>query len=709
MTKHPYDFGPIPKFNNIPKEIREGYWCAWKAKPRGEGKFDKIPYNFNKPIGTNAPDDWLTFDQAKELYEKGGFNGVGRLMTKDGVTGVDGDGSLTLPDEVKALGATYAEKSPSGNGLRLFYITDTIPDHDITSPIEIYSGNGARFLTVTGNVVGNFNTVTRLNGQMAKLVSSLSTDDPFTGKSNDENNFLAGVDDAPAGMTADEVRSILDRYPAGDLGENYEEWKEVGMAVKHELGSDSFGVWLEWSRKSPHHGKKYSERVMKYKWDSFGKNPHINPVRMWTIVRKANAKNPVRLDDADFEVLEDTVEKSKFPTAELLTIPESIEPRKILMNGSYIKGYLTGTAAAGGVGKTSLVDIELMSLALGEDLLSQDQITGARDVLRCGAQRILMLSLEDDKTELQRRKMAIAQKYCLTPEELSQIESNTVVIYDDRSVMKIVSAEGLINKDLVKHLVSVIKNHKIDVMTIDPLVSFHSVGENDNGAMQIVMATLRTLARVQNVAVHYIHHNRKGGGGSVDDMRGAGALKDGSRHVRMLTPMNAMEAQEMGVSARDASYLVGMATGKGNFEDPSGRSKCWYKLDSVCLNNGNAVYDDDWLGVVVKWVEPNNADQDLDWLCSVVDELNAGCLENRKASNSPNYIIRMVCRVGGLDYEESALRKKARSKLDQWVGAGWIEEYQEHDSRNGKDYSVYRSAVTSEVIRSADLLDGLSG
>jgi hypothetical protein len=130
---------------------------------------------------------------------------------------------------------------------------------------------------------------------------------------------------------------------------------------------------------------------------------------------------------------------------------------------------------------------------------------------------------------------------------------------------------------------------------------------------------------------------------------------------------------------------------------------------SSSLGNGNALYADDVLGVIVRWTEPNTASKDLDWLCDVVDELNAGSLENRKASNSPNYIIRMVCRVGGLDYEESALRKKARSAFEKWVGAGWIEEYQEHDSRNGKDYSVYRSAVLSEVIRSADLLDGLSG
>ena len=149
-VQHPYGYGLPVRFENIPDDLKPGKWCVWKAIPKANNKYDKIPFNADGVLKTSQPKHWLTYDQAKALYEQGGYNGVGRLWQKDGFTGVDLDRTGEAPQDIKDIGETYAEKSPSGTGLRVIYQTDTIPDHDMTTPFEVYSGNSARFLTIWG-------------------------------------------------------------------------------------------------------------------------------------------------------------------------------------------------------------------------------------------------------------------------------------------------------------------------------------------------------------------------------------------------------------------------------------------------------------------------------------------------------------------------------------------------------------------------------
>ena len=63
--------------------------------------------------------------------------------------------------------------------------------------------------------------------------------------------------DEPLGMTADEVaRAIAKLQPWAD---DHDTWRDVGMAVKHELGmKDGWPVFDEWSKR----GRGYRKRPL---------------------------------------------------------------------------------------------------------------------------------------------------------------------------------------------------------------------------------------------------------------------------------------------------------------------------------------------------------------------------------------------------------------------------------------------------------------
>jgi len=96
---------------------------------------------------------FFAFSDVIAAYEKGGFSGVGFILTKDDpFVAIDIDHCLegkVLTDEardiIKALNS-YTEISPSGTGIRIF-VKGAIP-RNIHKAIEIYSHGF--YVTVTG-------------------------------------------------------------------------------------------------------------------------------------------------------------------------------------------------------------------------------------------------------------------------------------------------------------------------------------------------------------------------------------------------------------------------------------------------------------------------------------------------------------------------------------------------------------------------------
>jgi putative DNA primase/helicase len=153
----------LPEFENIPDEIKAQPWAVWIAEPRTNqlGKFNKAPLNpvTGRKVGTDKPELFGTFEEAKAAYATGKYTGIGVLLTGNGIVGVDiDDAKETFADkpEIKkwiaaAVNAgAHSEKSPSGTGLRLFMLGKLPAKGRKVGHLEIY--DDARFLTVTGNI-----------------------------------------------------------------------------------------------------------------------------------------------------------------------------------------------------------------------------------------------------------------------------------------------------------------------------------------------------------------------------------------------------------------------------------------------------------------------------------------------------------------------------------------------------------------------------
>jgi hypothetical protein len=129
-------------------------------------------------------------------------------------------------------------------------------------------------------------------------------------------------------------------------------------------------------------------------------------------------------------------------------------------------------------------------------------------------------------------------------------------------------------------------------MMFDPLVSFHSVPENDNGAMDVLIKQgFGSLTKETNAAVEVFHHPGKPklgqGETTVEDGRGASAILWAVRSARVLNFMTPEDANRLGIAEAQRHRHIRIANGKANM-GPIGTAK-WIKIEVENLPNGDAV------------------------------------------------------------------------------------------------------------------------
>lgn len=268
-----------PHLRNVeaPAAIRDlPAWVVWRfeAVPGG-GKPRKVPYyaNGGKRHGEQGgPKDranLVTFDAAKTAAARRGYDGVGfAALPEFNICALDFDNCITdgkIHPQVEALLVdTYAEFSPSGQGIRLFFKGDLGNGKAIRNVdfgMECFSTRG--FVTFTGNtlditeLLGNTDTVAPLPEAVRELHA-----ERFTRKSEP---LETGTSGEPAGLTVAQIQQCLEALPT-DL--HYDDWVMVGMAIHCETQGQGFEIWEEWSS----HSSKYSNREYnEERWRSFGK------------------------------------------------------------------------------------------------------------------------------------------------------------------------------------------------------------------------------------------------------------------------------------------------------------------------------------------------------------------------------------------------------------------------------------------------------
>ncbi len=132
--------------------------------PDKDGKHKKMPIDpkTGAPAKSNDPTTWSDFQTAVDAVEKYNCNGVGFMFSNDcGFVGVDIDHCYDpvtkcfneAATEILALQNTYAEFSPSGTGVHIWYkgTKPSAASRNAATGVEMY--DCGRYFTVTGDAL----------------------------------------------------------------------------------------------------------------------------------------------------------------------------------------------------------------------------------------------------------------------------------------------------------------------------------------------------------------------------------------------------------------------------------------------------------------------------------------------------------------------------------------------------------------------------
>ena len=201
-----------------------------------------------------------------------------------------------------------------------------------------------------------------------------------------------------------------------------------------------------------------------------------------------------------------------FVPFDLATLP----PREWLYGRHYQRRTVSATVAPGGFGKTSLCMVEAVAMATVRNLLGEQP----RQRLRCWYH-----NGDDSIDELNRRLGAICLHY-----DIPQAELQGWFFMTTGNEVPLRVAQGYsdlkIDTDLIKCIEEEIAKNQIDVAVLDPLVTLHSVPEQDNSKMDTVVRIFAGVADRQDCSIELAHHARKLAAGSDGLLR--------RRHARRL-------------------------------------------------------------------------------------------------------------------------------------------------------------------------------
>lgn len=396
------------------------------------------------------------------------------------------------------------------------------------------------------------------------------------------------------------------------------------------------------------------------------------------------------------------------PTPFRLRDPAQIPPREWLYGKHLIRGFVSLTVSPGGLGKSSMLQVESLSMASGRALLGE---APPRPL------RVWVWNGEDPTEELERRMTAAAMHYGIKDAEIGDR-----LLVDSGRVLPITLATSAatgfqIARPTVEALVEAIRTAQIDVLVIDPFVTSHQVPENDTGAMNAVVAEWRAIADRTGCAIELVHHVNKAGAMAGDDFgiyaaRGAGALIDGVRSARYLVRMKQEEADRFGIDPTETHLHFRVENGaKANLAPPG--KATWRRMIGVSLGNGRDLWPDgDNVGVCTEWTPPDAFEgmtaRDLQSVQKAIDAAEEPPKDNERAGDWVGLIVGDVLGLDlgpGLKKQErnpaqNMARAKVRQLLSGWKKSGALVAEEIHSARDGRKVAVVR---VGDPVTAADI------
>lgn len=342
-------------------------------------------------------------------------------------------------------------------------------------------------------------------------------------------------------------------------------------------------------------------------------------------------------------------------------------PRRRWLYGHYLcRGIVSVLVSPGGVGKSSLAMVEALQLATGLRLHGH--------ALPRGAVRAWYINLEDPREELDRRLAGACKHFDIGyPDLKGRLFINSGIDTPLKLAALNAKGQGEVDADAFEHLEQQIRTNKIDVIIVDPFVSSHSLPENDNTMIDRYIKRWAQSAFRCDVAVQLVHHTKKGPPGQEHDAesaRGAKALIDASRSVRVLNPMTKEDAILLNVREDARRQYFRAAVDKQNLAPPAAE-KHWYRLASVNLCNGTPPLhmDADLVGVPERWTPPKPEDLVKDGdLARVQDAIDAG--EYGAAPQAADWVGNLIAEILGMPMGDKVSRAQIKRLISMWEASG---------------------------------------
>jgi hypothetical protein len=353
--------------------------------------------------------------------------------------------------------------------------------------------------------------------------------------------------------------------------------------------------------------------------------------------------------------------------------PGPIPPRQWLLGNQFCLGFISSLVAAGGVGKSALRLLQFISLALGRPLCGQHVFK------RC---RVLLISLEDDRDELQRRIQAVLNFFKIDRTELRGWMFCATPIGS-----RLAESHGKKGRDigpLDQQIREAIARIAPLVVGLDPFIKLHSLNENDSGDMNFVCDLLGRLAVETKIAVDIPHHVHKGSiaPGDADAGRGSSGIKDAGRLTYTLTPMSLDEANAFGVNPEERFSYVRLDSAKVNIA-PRGDKAVWFHLIGQPINNETPDYPNgDNIQVAEPWSPPATwAGLDNRTLNAILDAIDVGMEDGERFSGAPSAKSRAAWRAVQAIAPDKT-ENQCREIVRQWIKNGvLVEEIYESPTR----------------------------
>lgn len=524
-------------------------WLIWRYEQDGQGgKPRKVPYY---PAGgrrhgvQGRPEDrrqLTTFAAAKAAAARRGFDGVGlALMPEFGVVALDFDGCVgpagLLPEVERLVVGTYAEYSPSGQGVRAFFRGDLGNRKAAGAPygFETFSSHG--FVTVTGNVIeacdllGAQDIIADATPEVRDLCARRF------GPERQDDNAL-DVMEPRVGLTEAQIAEALDVL---DPDMPHDDWLHVGMALHHETDGEGFEAWREWSER----GEKYpGDDVLLKRWESFGQ-PGRRPVTARTLVKLANEHGarlfPGVASVEEFDALADepaeqlvadhAVHPERFPVIQAAEFAQG-KPLGWLIKGVLPRAEVIVLFGESGSGKSFVALDMAMSIARGEPWRGRKAHAG----------RVAYVAAEGGGG-FRKRLDAYARHWSVA---LTEVPFGVVH-----------AAPSLLQKqdalDLAK---SILASGGADLIVVDTFAQV-TAGGNENSGEDVgkALAHCRGLHRATGATVILVHHTGKDKDKGARGWSGLRAAADaelevvrspGGRYVRITKQKDSDDTGEWG-------------------------------------------------------------------------------------------------------------------------------------------------------------------